>query len=809
MAWRWVVGILSTDYDLHDYREALINQLKASGICISAFESPDFPVEVNQHSHQSCITALKRTNVAILVIDKRYGGIFYDSETVSITKQEYLSAVENHIPCLVFVNSKAWDERHDYLIDRKASGKRKGIFDKKYQCKYVDSVETLHFIDDLCHAYEKWGCSNWITFFDGIPDLLDKVDQKLKGLSRFWLEKLINEQKKRILARKTSTCLSMSLGDVFSKGYYVDPEYEQESGELTESESPLEIGIVASLLDSKSILVYGEAGYGKTTILAKSFLAHVDKLNRESSYEMPFYIWLKDKNADYHFDFIQYIKESFIENLNYEPYPFLDISEIRPFFYLDGFDELAEEILHTDVNRISNSSIFSFPLMLTSRIQYAHRYLNNYELMNHFSVRIRVNKWDSKKANEYIDNFCSKKGTDKNFAKKIYGLLADNSELRDLLDNPLLITMLLWIIEVNRMTIPETISTRVQLFQTFLYEMAKREIHRTASNLDEEDLVLIWSYFAWSVYREKIFGRLAKISEIFHLLQKKLPQKYYKIYHENLFDALFDIENKRVYGTFHEQFLEFLVANAFYHASLHKREPYPEFLRYVVRPEINRYFRAIWSESSEEEREQIVSNIYEQYQDNLGSDDNKSVAIRVHAIYHVSRLPSSKQEEILRKAFHVEDHISVRLSLYFGAIKNGQLTKEDEFYQLLLNDSQYNAANRGYHLAYYDKPNYGSMPFKDEGDDWPNTLNAFLRHFRSSKIEQYFLRRIDLLTLYQFMDSRNSVNPVTTEILEELERLVFHPIFTHEPEFQQKTEEAFRMVKEKFRELCSDTGNIL
>lgn len=809
MASRWTLGILSTDYDLHDYREALINWLKTSNVYVSAFELPNFPVEPEKHSHQSCIAALERTDIAILIVDKRYGGIFYDSTKTSITMQEYLTAVKKHIPCLVFVNSKAWDERHYYNIDKKASRQRPKDFDKKYQCKYVTSVDTLHFIDELSHAYDNWGCSNWITIFDGISDLLEKVEGKLKGLSRFWLEKLVNAQKEKMLARKTSTCLSMSLGDVFHKGYYIDPEYIQESGELTESDTSLENAIVSSLLDSKSILIYGEAGYGKTTILAKSFLEHVDRLNRESSYKMPFYIWLKDKNVDYHFNFVHYIEESFIENLNFEPYPFLDISDIRPFFYLDGFDELAEEMLPTDVSRISNSSIFSFPLMLTSRIQYAHRYLNNYELMNHFSVRIRINKWDIEKAKGYIDNFCSMKGTDKSFAKKIYGLLADNNELCDLLDSPLLITMLLWVIESNRMTIPETISTRVQLFQAFLYEMAKREIHRVDSNFKEDDLVLIWSYFAWLSYREKLFGRQAKINDIFRMLQKKLLPEYQITYHENLFDALFDIANKRVYGTFHEQFLEFLVANTFHHASLYKREPYPEFLRYVVRPEINRYFRAIWSESSEDERELIVANIHEQYIYNINAKDNKSVAIRVHAIYHISRLPSAVQEEILSKAFDIEDHISVRLSLFFGAIKNGQLTKEDEFYQLLLNDSQYSDANRGYHLAYYDKPNYGIMPFKDEGGDWPNTLNAFLRHFRSSKIEQYFLRRIDLLTLYQFMDSRNSVNPVTKEVLEELENLVLLPPFSHEPEFQQKTEETFQMVKEKFAELCSDTSSIL
>ena len=802
MALRWVLGILSTDYDLHDYRKAIINQLTASGVCVSAFELPEFPVEPDQHSHQSCITALKRTNVVILIIDKRYGGIYYDSSTNSITMQEYLSAIENHIPCLVFVNKKTWDERHAYEVDLKASKKKEEEFDANYQCKYVSSVDTIHFVSKLSHAYNEYGCSNWISFFDEIPDLLVKVEGKLKGLSRFWIKKLINAQKEKLLARKTSTCFSMSLEDVFRKGYYIEPEYTQESGELFASENTLEDMIVSGLLASKSILIYGEAGYGKTTILAKSFLKHVDRFNSEDDYNMPFYIWLKDKNADYHFEFSRYIEESFAENLSLEPYPFLDISDVRPYFYLDGFDELAEEIPSTSISRISNSSIFSCPLMLTSRIQYACRYLGNYELMNRFSVRIRINKWNIEKAKGYINNFCLKKGMDNNFSQGVYGLLADNNELCDLLDSPLLITMLLWVIESNRMTMPETISTRVQLFQAFLYEMAKREIHRTSSEFEEGDLVLIWSYFAWLVYREKLFGRQAKIDDTFRMLQEELLPEYRISYHTNLFDALFDIANGKIYGTFHEQFLEFLVANVFYHASLYKRDPYPEFLRYVVRPEINRYFRAIWKEGSEDDKEKIATNIFEQYLYNVGSDDNTSVAVRVHAIYHVSRLACAEQGERLKRAFNIEKHISVRLPLFFGAIKRGQLHKEDEFYHLLLSDIQYNTANRGYHLAYYDKPNYGSMPFKDQGGDWPNTLNAFLRHFRSLKIEQYFLRRIDLLTLYQLMESRNCVKPMTEKILTELEELVLHPPFTNEPEFQKKIEETFCMVKEKFTELC-------
>ena len=72
----WVISILSTDYDLHDYRTAVISQLRSKRVNISAFELPDFPVEPDIHSHESCIRALDRADIALLVIDKRYGGIY-------------------------------------------------------------------------------------------------------------------------------------------------------------------------------------------------------------------------------------------------------------------------------------------------------------------------------------------------------------------------------------------------------------------------------------------------------------------------------------------------------------------------------------------------------------------------------------------------------------------------------------------------------------------------------------------------------------------------------------------------------------
>lgn len=800
----WVIGVLSTDYDLHEYRDAIIKELKKQeNVIVSAFELPDFPIEPDKHSHDICLTALKRANIVILVIDKRYGGKYYDSSSICITQKEYLSAIEDEIPCLVFVSRRAWDERYAFYSDLKKSGKTKEEFGKNYNCKYVEDVRTIYFIDEIRNAYETKKCSNWITCFEGISDLLDKVKGQLEGLSRFWMKQIVNKQKDRLRARTTSTGFSISLGDVFERGYYIEPEYSVESGSFSKEKKELENSLVEELQTQKSILIYGEAGYGKTTILAKSYFYHVEKFNEEDGYKIPFYIWLKDKGSKYHFDFHEYIKECFEIYLTRASYPYLNISTIVAYFYLDGFDEIAEKISMEEVNRIVSSSIFNYPILLTTRIQYALRYLRNYDLANKFNIRIKINKWNSEKAKKYIDNYCMINGGDQKFIDRIYALLTDNKDLNEILDNPLLITMLLWIIEANRMDIPETISTRVELFLECFKELARRELFRTQINsVNENDLVLIWAYFSWLVYNEKLEGRKAKINNMLIKLQTKYLPQYGKSYNESIFESIFDTAGEFVFGTFHEQFLEFLVAIALNNACLYKRMPYPEFLQYVVRPEINRYFRAIWNESTDDKKECVANNIFEQYKANIGSSDNTAVAIRVHAVYHISRLNSNLREENLRKAFSIENNISVLLSLYFGVIKMGWLQEEEQFYDLLIKNQKYNMANRGYHLAYYsDISPEGDLPFADPGEaDWSNTLKAFIRHFESKRREQYFLRRIDLVTMLQLMESRKSAGPLTKDTLEHLEKLTFNPVIRNEKDFQKKVEYAFNNVKNKFNE---------
>lgn len=114
----WVISVLSTSYDLKEYREYVIKEMKSKGVTVSAFEEPDFPVEDKMHSHDSCLVALNRADIAILIINKRSGGAYYNCEDKkvyeSITAKEFSIAAKEGKPIFTFVMEKAWDERHIY-----------------------------------------------------------------------------------------------------------------------------------------------------------------------------------------------------------------------------------------------------------------------------------------------------------------------------------------------------------------------------------------------------------------------------------------------------------------------------------------------------------------------------------------------------------------------------------------------------------------------------------------------------------------------------------------------------------------------
>lgn len=819
----WTISVLSTFYDLEEHRKAIIKELQNSDITVSAFEQPDFPVEPNKHSHDSCLLALGRVDIAILIINKRSGGLYFNNpedeeNCASITEKECVEAFKRGIPIYTFVKEESWNERHSYKKQYKDFIKRHNLesgidskkeFDKSYKCTYVDNVSVIDFIESMQRAYPTHQVSNWIDKFTDIDDLLKKVKGKLKGYSRKLISRIAESQRNSLLHKHTSTAFGMTLGDVFDSNYYIEPPHIIESGTLDNRKSlPLSDGIYQAIRDNKSVLVCGEAGYGKTTILAKCFFKHINDYLSDLTYDIPFYLSLKNKGSDYHFDIEQLINEELANTddtlLNHKPYPYLDLSQIRFRFYCDGFDEMAEELSPEDLDRIRQSTIFSFPLLLTCRRQFAHLYLRDPSFCDKFGIRLLIDHWSLEMAQKYINNYCNnKKEITDDISSLIINQLNSNNDLQQILDNPLLVTMFLWYIENNYSTNPKV--TVAHLFKSWVEELASRERSKNASNgADIQTIVNVWSYSAWEVYLQKVEGEQSglRFDDLNELLKKYLPNLKPYV-NAPFFSMLFECSNERIIGTFHEQFMEYLAAKVLVESCVKETEPFPHFLKKVIRPEINRYFREIWLECSRKDQEKVFKALQNQYYCNIGDKDYDKVSSRVHAIYHIARLNSTLREECLETAFEKESHISVLLSLYFGAIKMGQLDKEDDFYNRLINDSKYDEANRGYHLTYYSDIRMGNeLPFKDDNtSDWSGTLRAFIRHYGSNDPGHYYLWRIDLVTMRQLIDARKKVAPLTKEILQDIERSINNPPIVSNQVFNTKVLDEFHKLIEVYKSL--------
>ena len=119
---RWNIGIISTDYDLKDERRMISTFLdKYPEINVLAFERPDYPVDPYVHSHDACLNVIDLMDIAFVIINKRYGGLYIGDNNVSITYAEIEKLYKNKKIIIPIINQKAWDERHEFFSAFKRS----------------------------------------------------------------------------------------------------------------------------------------------------------------------------------------------------------------------------------------------------------------------------------------------------------------------------------------------------------------------------------------------------------------------------------------------------------------------------------------------------------------------------------------------------------------------------------------------------------------------------------------------------------------------------------------------------------------
>ena len=775
---KWKIFISSTDNDLHDIRSCVYKYLKCLEFEVLAFEKVDFNADVaGKHSHDACLEAVAAADIYILILDKRYGSPYYANRKISITEAEYNKAKSLGKIIFTFARKQLFDERiscEQAVSSLLSSSKISRLSAKKtIRTKWAENWKLLDFVNKI----DKSSTGNWINTYDNYEDIEPKLHCYLRSLTPRICNSIVKEQLKFVKAIKTTTGMDLSLGDVIDRNYWIEPPYTVKSGNISPGGDCSTVVLEALRNANNRILVNADPGAGKSSLLAKVFITHSEKMLAQSidPKDMPFWLNLADRGSDYSFDLECYFRECFAIYLNRELFPCFDISLLAPIFYIDGMDEMTDDISDIVPAKIANSTIFARNLFLSCRKRFAEEIFIGNTLGSKFNHVIFLPKWSKFHINHYVKQFCINRRI-LNKEKKILKLFSETGN--EVITSPIILSMFLAIIEYGNIDDPVAPKDVEDIFHQSIYLLALREIdkHRKSGLTTKrtkgkvEALISLWGFAAWIIYKSRFDSRNVElINVIDEILASVAPNKS-TLLNSRFFSFIFNLQSTLsqspiVKGMIHEQLLEFLVAHAVCSGVENNVWPFPELLSYIIRPEINRIIKVIIGKSGNQSKQNIINHLFDKYSCSLTGNASSLAEVikRNQATYFLGRIGTLDAIDKLKMCAEHETSIIVKLSIAFGLVKSGDWESETKLFQAL-KDVDWDAHNRGYHLVYYKDMKFNG-DFNDPGDiPWDRAFIALYRHLYSNEIRHYALRRIELYTIRRFIETRNSIGAMANFI---------------------------------------------
>lgn len=205
------IFVSSTIYDFRDLRSALKFWLEELGYEVLTSENPDFPVQADLNSYETCLSAIDDCQYFILLIGGRVGGWYNAEERVSITQAEYRRAYqrlqEGKLKLNVFVRNEVWTIKEDRTALARFL-RSEALIDRELTEDQIHQI-TSHpskFVNDACfisdflreigrheeqiqavRERETFPIGNWIHEFSTFNDIVDSLRISLRinhGLRR-------------------------------------------------------------------------------------------------------------------------------------------------------------------------------------------------------------------------------------------------------------------------------------------------------------------------------------------------------------------------------------------------------------------------------------------------------------------------------------------------------------------------------------------------------------------------------------------------------------------------------------------------
>lgn len=154
------IFLSSTCYDLADLRATLVDYLEKSGHQVLLSDRSNFPVDPGQHRHNVCVDNAANSEFMIVIVDSRFGALYVEDNSISVTWAETRAALAANVKILVFV-------RHVIFMERLTWKQNPSITPV-----HCDDTRVFQFIDELqTHPSGIW----MDTKFDNVMDIINRL----------------------------------------------------------------------------------------------------------------------------------------------------------------------------------------------------------------------------------------------------------------------------------------------------------------------------------------------------------------------------------------------------------------------------------------------------------------------------------------------------------------------------------------------------------------------------------------------------------------------------------------------------------
>ncbi|HZO72886.1 MAG TPA: NACHT domain-containing protein [Ktedonobacteraceae bacterium] len=670
------------------------------------------------------------------------------------------------------------------------------------------------------------------TLFGTTPDnlgFLEKSPVSQGGRSRYrlmqqqpasssWLESSFDElalylkqQQQRLSYAQASGSTYLRVGDIISEqGLFIAPLWQNEQGDV--SSQNLTDYLISTLLYREHILLLGDAGQGKTTLLKQVFSRMVDCfLNASPEYPslLPFYIPLREfySFAGDPVDVLwSHIGEEF--PLPYEAFAAL-VRERQVVFFFDGFDEIKGEITQRLINERATSKVFSFPSILACRKSFFDTYLSLSPLQDCYPRHVELQPLALTDAVlGYIRAFCERKQT--LAPEKIIEAIQASRELQDLVKRPLLLLMVLEVFTTSK-GLDGGKWNVTGLYRKYTEQWLKNEASKPDSVLRWNEKALVLQEVAWFTYRtsfahQEQFNEQAVFShEELSVFVKTIASRHPGVTELQLLDdlcfrTLLTVSEGENYMFLHKSFQEYYIARHILDCMRRAEQDHDtlaaiEHIFQVSLPfDIATFLKEMLKDSTFYEKECITTNLMNVYQRNR-SEDQRLTTIRQQASHYLTSLGTERAIQFLEQACESESDKWVQRGIMVGlGLYSGRAEILDRYLQMIREDEDAAMINIKYHLVYYGDL---AQHFKDVSslqsiDACGKTVQALFRHLQDERYRNGW--PLDMLTLSTLLEMQG-----TSIIHEYAWQLSFLNMFLNQEHPNQS--DIFRQEKNRLKKL--------